>query len=195
MKSCFIPLHHFFLLTFLLPSALCLLPSSSPAQTYSVSGTVNYANVHHSTIDSTSVYLIQNDSILAIDTTDDYGNYSFGNVSPGIYLLQVTSNQMAQGWGSTDALAILKHFVGLSLLTGMNLIVADNSADGFVNSIDALHNARRFVGQINSFPSGDWYFETVTVEITNSSVIQHIRGLCFGDVNGSFVPLNSHPGK
>ncbi|MCX6272316.1 MAG: dockerin type I domain-containing protein [Bacteroidetes bacterium] len=180
-----------FLLTFLLPSALCLLPSSARAQVYSISGVVYYSNLNHSVMDSCQVTLLQDDSVIDVRMTTNW-EYSFDSLSPGTYQLQVSCHKYSNGMGSTDALAILKHFVRMYLLTGIGLAAADVSADGCVNAVDALLISKRFVGLIPTFPAGDWFFESPEVVITNFSVIQNVAGLCYGDVNRSWVPLNSH---
>ena len=64
----------------------------------------------------------------------------------------------------------------------------DNSA--IINSIDALAVQKRFTGMISSFPAGNWIFENPSVNITgNSAQTMNIKGLCYGDVNGSFTPV------
>lgn len=63
------------------------------------------------------------------------------------------------------------------------------TTDGSVNSIDALSIARRFVGLITGFPSGDWVFENKAISIgTTGNYNQDILGLCYGDINGSYNP-------
>jgi hypothetical protein len=51
-----------------------------------------------------------------------------------------------------------------------------------------LQVAKRFTGLINSFPGGDWVFLPVTVNYNGSRLIQPLKGLCNGDVNGSYNP-------
>ncbi|MCX6271194.1 MAG: GEVED domain-containing protein [Bacteroidetes bacterium] len=150
--------------------------------------------------DSTAVSLYQGGVAIYTDSTDNTG-YHFTNVANGTYTLKVSSGKKwVSAANATDALAILKHFVGLQLLTGLNLTAADvNGTGGVPNAADALAVARRFVGQINNFyppsvppPGGpDWYFENFTITIDGTAnQIQDIKALAAGDVNGSWIPLN-----
>jgi len=55
--------------------------------------------------------------------------------------------------------------------------------------VDALLIAKRFVGLITAFDIPDWSFEIPEVPLTGSSNLNvTIKGLCSGDVNGSFIP-------
>lgn len=84
------------------------------------------------------------------------------------------------GVNSADALTILKHFVGMTQLTGLKLKCADVNADNTINSIDAMMCAKRFVGLINSFDTGDWMYSD---SIINSDTTININVRCIGDVN------------
>lgn len=54
---------------------------------------------------------------------------------------------------SSDALAVLKHSVGSTLLTGDSLVYGDVNADSTINSADALLVLQYAVGKISSFPA------------------------------------------
>lgn len=54
---------------------------------------------------------------------------------------------------SSDALAVLKHSVGSTLLTGDSLVYGDVNADSNINSADALLVLQYAVGKISSFPA------------------------------------------
>lgn len=54
---------------------------------------------------------------------------------------------------SADALAVLKHSVGSTLLTGDSLVYGDVNADSTINSSDALLVLQYAVGKISSFPA------------------------------------------
>jgi hypothetical protein len=112
-------------------------------------------------------------------TTDENG-IAFFSVPKQWLSLHATTTV---GWGnvnSTDALGVLKHSVMLSMLTGLRKLCADVNGDNNVNSIDALLIMKRFVGMINSFPSGDWIHEPV---IINSDTTVTIRMRAIGDIN------------
>jgi hypothetical protein len=53
--------------------------------------------------------------------------------------------------------------------------------------LDALYVKLRTVGSINSYPAGDWAFENPTVALPVAGPVD-FAGLCYGDVNGSYIP-------
>jgi uncharacterized protein (TIGR02145 family) len=130
--------------------------------------------------------------VIETTTTNSDGYFSFCDTIPGNYVLNFGSNIPVEGINATDALVVLNYFVHGNTLSGLYLKAADVNASGYVNSSDALCIAKHFAGLIDSFPSGDWVFETDTLVISNSNpVIIELHALCFGDVNGSNIPLGS----
>ena len=119
--------------------------------------------------------------------TNANGNYSF-TVPSGEYHLTFVTNHAWGGVNSIDGLIIIKDFVGLDTLNGLKDIVADINGDGYLNSIDALLILKRFVGQLNSFIVSDWEFEKPDILVNDNNILQDIKGLCAGDVNGSYIP-------
>jgi hypothetical protein len=112
---------------------------------------------------------------------------ALGILANGTYQITVSTDHPWGGVNATDALLILKHFTGMSLLSGLPLKVADVNADQYVNSVDALLVLKRFTGMISTFVTGDWLIEPKTVNFTGSGPGPvHIPGLCFGDVNASY---------
>jgi hypothetical protein len=48
---------------------------------------------------------------------------------------------------------------------------------------------KRYIGTIEIFGKvSDWLFESFNVTVNNSVVIQNIKGICAGDVNGDYDP-------
>jgi hypothetical protein len=104
-------------------------------------------------------------------------------------MVTAMKNSDAGGFNSTDALLAMKHFTGLIVLTGLKLNAADADGNGMVNSMDALMISKRAVSLLSSFPTGDWKFQKVPVNYTgSSSIIVDLKGICTGDVNGSYFP-------
>ncbi|MCX6270428.1 MAG: ice-binding family protein [Bacteroidetes bacterium] len=155
----------------------------------SLSGVVQYDNTLHTPMSNTTVYLKSGESVIATTTTNNSGVYSFAAVPSGIYTLDGSSNKTWGGGNSTDALLIEKHFVGLSILNGIRLSAADVDNSDYVNSIDAMMVMKRFVGIINSFPSGNWLFNPHSVTLSGNGIFtDNLKALCYGDVNGSYNP-------
>jgi hypothetical protein len=155
---------------------------------FTVSGSVNYDNSSSTPMNSTNVYLMSGLDTIATTITDNFGYYFFHGILPGNYLIHCTTSKPWGGVNGTDALQIRRHTAFVALLTGVRLVGSDVNLSGSVNSTDALLVQRRFSFIINSFTSGDWYFEKPSFTISNNSVSHSIKALCFGDANGSYVP-------
>lgn len=155
-----------------------------------VTGIITYDNDFSTPLANVMVSLLDtNNQVIDTTFTDANGEYAFLNVMPGTYSLYSSYNYPWGGGNATDAMLILHHFVGIQYLYGLRKLAGDCDASGYVNSIDALYVAQRFVLMINSFPAGDWVFETPVVIVDgNGTVIQDYMGLCVGDTNGSYIP-------
>ena len=154
-----------------------------------VDGLVYYENISNTPL--SDVYVSLTDSLGAVvntDTSKQDGTFGFTDVQQGNYLLASTTARAWGGVNSTDALAIMYHFVGISFLDGLRLEAADVNASGYVNSSDALYVQQRFIGIVDSFPAGDYLFENKNIAAGTTNITEDIAGLCYGDVNASFIP-------
>ena len=169
------------------------------AQNNSLSGLVQYDNVALTPMhDSTTVYLMQGNTIVMETTTDNQGAYLFQDIPAGTYLLKAFSTKKIGGLNATVALSAVRHFVNIPpLLTGLRFRAADAMGNGTVGTPDALAIARRSIGMIPNFMppnvpapgSPDWVSENFTLTIqADSTYTQNIKVLCTGDANGSYVP-------
>lgn len=155
---------------------------------YSIQGTISYKNAANTAINNTMLYLEKNGTFSDSLITDANGYYIFNNTINGDYH---TIPYCTKNWGgtnSTDALAIMKHFVGLIYLTGLNEEAGDVNASGYINAADALMAQQRYLGMITSFPAGDWLFEDNLLPLLGVSIVNNFYSLCYGDVNGSYTP-------
>jgi hypothetical protein len=155
----------------------------------SLSGHLIYDNVYETPIPNTLIHLLKDGLAIGSDTTDASGFYEFQVADTGLYTMEISCPLNWGGVNSSDALLALKHFVNMIDLQGIALQAADVDATNYVNAIDALSIQKRFVGLLLNFAAGDWVFDHSTIHITHSgnySVL--IKGLCTGDVNGSFIP-------
>jgi hypothetical protein len=155
----------------------------------SLSGLVQYDNGLLSPVSNTEVYLTDFTGTKTDSTTSNLsGSYLFDLIDPGNYVYHITPLKPWGGVNATDALKILRHFAQLETLSGLKFIAADVNNNHNINSVDGLLIARRFVGLTNTFPTGDWYSESDTLEIGTTQVTQNIRAICFGDADGSYIP-------
>gem|GEM_PF-4064866 len=163
-----------------------------PVVSENVSGHLVYGNSAHPTpLSNCTVKLQQGTTVVASCLSDSTGYYLFTNMPAGVYTIKVSSTSPWGGINSTDALLILKHFVGLNVLQGLLLKAGNVDGSASINAIDAQLIAKRFVGLISSFSIGDWVFETPQLSIPQTGQLDIIiQGVCSGDVNASYLPPN-----
>ncbi|MEI6576901.1 MAG: C10 family peptidase [Bacteroidota bacterium] len=159
----------------------------TPAGGGTIQGLVKYDNAAATPITTGVVRLMSGSTEISSTTTNASGFYSFGGVPAGSYTLNCNSAAAWGGANSADALLIQKHFTAIAFLTGLRVKAADVNNSGFINVTDALLVARRFTAIITSFPAGNWCFETFPVtSLGSGTIVQNLKGLCYGDVNASY---------
>jgi hypothetical protein len=163
--------------------------------TFNISGTITYDNSAATEMNNVKVYLYQNS--LAVDSavTGANGDYLFAPRANGSYTLIASTVKEWGGVNSTDALLVQNHFAGNITLAEPRLTAADVNASSSVNTTDALLIKNRFVGTITSFNAGDWHFNPQPVAVSDGNVTMNFKGICFGDVNGSFSPSTAKVGS
>ncbi len=156
-----------------------------------ISGYLTYQNTAQTPLSNTVIRLLLNGTVVSVDTTASDGAFSLPFSQAGNYTFEYSCPLSWGGVNSTDALEVLKHFVNMIQLQGLALSAADVDASQFVNAADALSIQKRFVGLLANFAGGNWKFSHSGLNIpTPGQYSLLIKGLCAGDVNGSFVPLN-----
>ncbi|MHC1706933.1 MAG: metallophosphoesterase [Bacteroidales bacterium] len=157
---------------------------------FSVTGSLRYDNTVITVLDSVNVFLYRNNTLVDQEIADISGNFGFYDLEPGNYSIHCTTSREWSGVNATDALLILRHFVGMTPLKALRKTAGDTDGNTFINAVDALAVSRRFAGIINSFPAADWYFEHPGFVISNENINLIIKGICVGDVNGSYLPFS-----
>ncbi|MCX6271842.1 MAG: carboxypeptidase regulatory-like domain-containing protein [Bacteroidetes bacterium] len=154
-----------------------------------VRGYVRYNNAAATPLPNVTVKLRLGGGVVATTTTNSSGFYSITGTPPGTYYLSCSSNAPWGGSNSADALQVMKYFVTLETFTDLQKKAADTDVTNYVNTTDALNITRRFVGLIPDFIQKNWVYESPTITIPNSTIVnQNINGLCTGDIDGSFIP-------
>ncbi|MEI6436902.1 MAG: hypothetical protein WCP32_18915, partial [Bacteroidota bacterium] len=158
-----------------------------------INGTFRYDNTSNTDLDSLWVILKQNGVTIDSALTNINGQYEFVGKTSSIYTIGANCSKPWDGGNATDALVILRHYVGIEPLTvPVRLLAADVNNSNVINGTDALKVERRYVGLDNSFARGDWVFAKPTggdtVIVAGTNVVQDFQGLCVGDVNGSYIP-------
>ena len=157
---------------------------------YSISGQVVYNNAYFTALPGVKVFLENQNSVI-IDSvlTNEGGNYIFPRNVTGSYFVHAVSQQEPGGVNATDALQICRYITFLQSLGGLRLKAADVNASQTVTSADALFVLHKTVGNISTFPAGDWQFERKGFQVIGGNVYVDFYGISTGDVNGSFIPL------
>jgi hypothetical protein len=154
-----------------------------------IDGHVIYDNVQNSPLRNSLIYLKLNNQPFRTTRADSTGYFYFADLLPGNYKLDAVSAIPWGGVNTADALIVLKHFTELITLTGLRLQAADVNNSGNINTVDALAIAKRYVEMIQSFNISDWLFEHPILTVNNhSNYVINIKGLCAGDLNGSYIP-------
>ena len=155
-----------------------------------LTGIVSYNNLSWTPLSSVTVRLLSYPSLVqeATVVTNAQGSYSLSGYTNGNKTLQLQTSRTWGGVNATDALLANLHFSNAQPLSGLRLKAGDVNASGTVNASDALVISRRYANVINSFPSGEWIFDTAVLNLNGAAVSRNLQGLCYGDVNGSFFP-------
>jgi|GEM_PF-166907 PKD repeat protein len=157
----------------------------------SITGSLSYSNASNSPLGGDLLQLKNGSVIISHTLSGSDGSFIFSPVDPGDYQVFTYSSKPWGGVNSTDALLTMKHFVGMSHLTGLYQKAADVDNSSVINALDALLIQKRSVGYINSFPAGNWVFTRPNVTFTGLEATSvTVKGLCVGDVNGSYTPAS-----
>lgn len=181
-------------------SALKPVTIVSGSPTTDLNGYVTYDNMANQGMNGVGLTLfnslgVQVGSPVVTSTNGTHGFYSFVSVPHDDYTLGVTCSAPwagTPGVSATDALIVELHTAGVLTppLSGLRLAAGNVNASGAVNATDALFIKKRIVGDITSFPAGDWVFGNGIIHAFTSPVsIYDFKGLCTGDVNGSYNPV------
>lgn len=156
----------------------------------SVSGSLSYAGQF--LMDSIPILLSGSNGRVFETYSDSSGNFIFPLVLPGDYTIFANPEVPWGGVNSTDALGILRHYIGLNTLSGITLEAADVNGSGHVNATDALNAVQRFAQHIQSFPASDWISEVTSITHAGSDTHVALQAICRGDVDLSWSPAKTN---
>lgn len=159
-----------------------------------LTGNVKYKNIYSIPLDSVTINLrnLNTNNIVSTTMTDQNGHYEFLNINPGLYKLESEYNETFGGCNATDALLTLiqagdPYFLETHLGL-LNIKAAEVNLSNTITALDALYILLRTVGEIETFPAGDWVFENNSFLMPMSGKELPFQALCVGDVNGSYIP-------
>jgi len=167
-----------------------------PPAVVKISGFVSYDNTSMTKMNGVTIQL-RNSSNMIVGTTvtsnnpvtNQPGYYAFMDIPNDTYHLSGSYNGTWGGNNATDALIVQLSIVGSYSLSGLRAIVADVNASSTITALDALYIKLRTVGSISSYPAGDWKVADSTVILSGPALPIDLKVLCYGDVNGSYIPV------
>ena len=131
-----------------------------------------------------------NNTIIATDTTDPNGTYTFNNIPSGSYTVKFSTSSQPGGINLTDAFTVMLHLLGLYPFDNIKTLAADVTGNGTVTWDDYFYILINYLNQGNPFPTGPWVFENVTTT-PGARTGTNSGGSSSGDVNGTFIPTKS----
>ncbi len=154
-----------------------------------VLGMVSYPNNSNTPLSNVTINLKNSaDSVVGTTVTNASGIYSFSGIISGNYSLDVATVKPWGGVTATDVLLYSKHIVNITHLNGIYLASGDVNLSGSLTATDLLLIKKRIATLINTFPSGNWFFDVLPFTVGNENVIQNFNGIVYGDANGSYIP-------
>jgi hypothetical protein len=158
-----------------------------------ISGTVVYCP--NPTVPSLSgVTLTLTGDATGAKVSDGFGNYIFAIPPGGNYTVTPGKTALAPGSGginTVDVIAIQRHFLNLTLLTGCRLTAADVNGVNGVDTVDVVATQRFFLNYSTGIANvGKYKFTPVSRSysaVVTTQAGQNYDTLIFGDVAPGFV--------
>jgi uncharacterized protein (TIGR02145 family) len=153
-------------------------------------GTAVYDNKQNTALTNTTVYLKNlTGNIIDSTITGSDGRFQFTDVAQGKYKLYCKTKIKYKTPTPAQALLINRTFIGIyTIADSLKILAADLNMDNKVTPIDALAINRRFIQTISKFKRPDWIFDTLRITISKDSLQNVIKGICAGDIDGSYIP-------
>ena len=164
-----------------------------PSARYDLFGQLTYANAWSTPLSGFPLSLHPlSGTANGMDVTNTGGWFYVYDLDPGAYVWGNSSALPVGSINATDALLVMLHFVNTTPLTGIWQEAGDVDASGGLNANDALMICRFFTDSITALPSGAWLVEKDTFSFGTTTQQRNTLALCYGDVNGSFIPSSPY---
>jgi len=158
-----------------------------------LSGRLTYANTQATALVGDTLRLVNtNGQVIASTITGTDGRFSLENFAAGTYQIKGNANRAWGGVNATDALEARRIYQGLLNPTPIVALAADVNTSNLVNNTDALMIIRRSNGSLSSFPSGNWQYNSGSLDFSSGRLLQaSVTSLASGDVNASYFGSTS----
>lgn len=156
-----------------------------------ISGTLRYcSNSVPGPVPNVTLTMTGNASYSTL--SDGSGHYQFPSFFPsGSCLVTPSKNPLAPGSAgitTVDVIAVQRHFLGISLLTGCRLTAGDCATPAGINTVDVIAVQRFFLGFTNGIGNaGKYSFNPPNRSYGPFLSNQDYDTLIFGDVAAPFV--------
>jgi len=162
--------------------------------THAITGQITYPNTASAPLSDVTLNLKDNSgTVVETATTNSSGNYVFENLPDGVYTIESATARPWTGVTASDALLFSKHIANIAQLQGIYLASGDVNGSGSLTAADLLLIKKRIANIINSFPVGDWLFNSSPITLVGNNVIHDFQGIIYGDANGSYNPVSNKP--
>ncbi len=164
-----------------------------PNQGIPVNGIVDYRNESNTPLSDATVYLLSivGDTLQQTQTNAS-GEYEF-NILAGQYFITATCDKQWGGLNMLDFQRMRQYFSFQYQMDELQQMAANLDENAMINLFDAQLLRKKLSFQPTpQWIAPDFVFETKFVEIFDFSdqLNFNIKGLCSGDVDGSYIPLN-----
>jgi hypothetical protein len=177
--------------------------------THSISGIASYENNPQTQLSGLKIVLLNGSQPVDSVTTSSSGYYAFNGLSNGTYRLQVKTAHPTGLWqtwagvNNTDYLIVSNHVAGTTLLPSnppvIRITANVKTGNPAINNDDALAIRQAAKSGWGFFDIPKWVFSGTTaatplsdIVVSCADVTRNIKGLCAGDVNGSYVPASGY---
>ena len=170
-------------------------PTPTPGA-ISLTGTISYC-ASSTTAPARNVALNLTGSQVANTTTDSSGNYAFSSLAAGgNYTVIPNKTRWAPGNSgaaitTADVLAVERHYLNISVLSGCRLTAGDVNGDNVINTVDVIAIQHFFLGNSSGIANtGSYQFTPAQRSYTQLNVNQsgqNYDAIVFGDVTAPFA--------
>jgi hypothetical protein len=155
----------------------------------SLYGTIVYNNFAQTPLTNCNATLYQGASVIDVSpATDVTGLYMFTGIPDGAYTIQTTLVKAVGGITTVDGILIARFAVGLGTFSPLQFKAGDVNVSGSISTTDGILVKRRAVGLTSPWPAADYVFEVPNASVASGLGTSSFKGLCSGDVNGSYTP-------
>ncbi len=169
----------------------------------SLAGTVKYFNALRTVMNKVTIKLTQGTTELTT-ITDENGAYTFPNVGPGTYNIQLTTAKDPGSINASDAVQVLVWASSGGSLETVRFLSGDVSGNEYIQATDAQAIQQYWVNKtafgrykyafwranetLNGNPALGSMLEPMTFEVQPSDMTMDFFGMVTGDFNMSYTP-------